>query len=520
MNSQLSYSKNGALEFLEQMAHSNVYERRSHILLVLYCFAAPLSIAASQICIASLIIYSLLYCAFTWPRQNLSSLLCSPETVKFAVPLGAWFLSCVISSMVGIAPGSSYSNAISLIYLLLPFCVLLSFGIFPQEPQAQELQAQGSQALGAQELCHRLVIYFFALVIGQSLAALHTIFETGIGYRFALNPPGSVTESGQLVFTFIAAFAIQHIAFPSAFTRPIFARLISSPHAKSTQALQLQSLGLTSLTLFCAIIVSWPETVSSLISVPIDPWLCQRVALSGFVVLFTLFTFQAIKNRDSIARWRYFMPTMIGLILAAFIVNLKRGPWSGVICEFLLIGMILSRRALLWMIMLMIAAFTLLPPVYTRLANSIDDFSIGGGRKSMWSLGIELIQRFPLGLGPDNAKYMREFDPTLPELHRHMHNNVLNLAVETGWLGLSLFVWWITSTVLIALRCWKKLRQDRDTEPLAQLALLLGLALIGWQIAGIVEYNYGDGEVRLLALFFMGIILSIANYRPNKKNSV
>lgn len=512
MNSQLSYSRNGAVEFLEQMTYPNIYGHRSHILLVIYCFVAPLSIAASQICIASLIIYSLLYCALTWQRQNLSSLLCSNETVKFTVPLTAWFLSCVISSISGIAPSSSYSSAISVIYLLLPFCVLLSFAAVSQNTQ---------------EFCHRLLVYFFALVCGQSLAAIHTILETGLGHKFPLNPPGAVTESGQLVFTLIAAFAIQHIVFSRAFSR-VFHSSFQQPHrssspplaeqARSPQISRSQTLGFTLLTLSCGIIVSWPEAVWSLFPVPMEPYLYQSLAFSVLIILFSLLIFQALKNRKSVAHWAHFMPAMIGLILAAFIVNLKRGPWSGVICEFMLIGMILSRRLLLWMFVLMITACTLLPPVYTRLANSIDDFAIGGGRKNMWALGLELIQRFPLGLGPDNAKYMREFDPTLPELHRHMHNNVLNLAVETGWLGLSLFIWWITATVLIALRCWKKLRQAQDTKPLAELALLLGFALMGWQIAGIVEYNFGDGEVRLIALFFMGIIISIANYQHNLRN--
>ena len=35
---------------------------------------------------------------------------------------------------------------------------------------------------------------------------------------------------------------------------------------------------------------------------------------------------------------------------------------------------------------------------------------------------------------------------------------------------------------------------------------MLSVGLIGWQVAGLVEYNFGDGEVRLIALMFMGFI--------------
>lgn len=137
----------------------------------------------------------------------------------------------------------------------------------------------------------------------------------------------------------------------------------------------------------------------------------------------------------------------------------------------------------------------------------------------MWELGVELSQRFPLGLGPHNAKFMQHLDPTLPELHRHMHNNLLNVAVETGWIGLGIFVWWMFMAVRLGFSLWRDF--DNSSCPLvrraAHIGLLASLALLGWQVAGIVEYNYGDSEVRMLALTTMGILVSTSTFCSYRK---
>ena len=150
-----------------------------------------------------------------------------------------------------------------------------------------------------------------------------------------------------------------------------------------------------------------------------------------------------------------------------------------------------------------------------RIGSLVEHFTIAGGRLSMWRLGAELVSRYPLGVGLKNASYMRTLDPTLPYLHRHMHNNLLNVAVESGWIGAAAFVWWMVVAISIGIYCWRRFHPNAETLRQARILLLCaGIAILGWQVSGLVEYNFGDGEVRLIAFFLMGIILSLASFFP------
>jgi hypothetical protein len=40
---------------------------------------------------------------------------------------------------------------------------------------------------------------------------------------------------------------------------------------------------------------------------------------------------------------------------------------------------------------------------------------------------------------------------------------------------------------------------------------------LGWQVAGLVEYNFGDGEVRFIAFLFIGFLLTLEKSIKNLK---
>ena len=48
-----------------------------------------------------------------------------------------------------------------------------------------------------------------------------------------------------------------------------------------------------------------------------------------------------------------------------------------------------------------------------------------------------------------------------------------------------------------------------SNKRIGKLALFLAISFIGWQVAGLVEYNFGDGEIQMLSLFMMGILVAI-----------
>jgi O-antigen ligase len=122
--------------------------------------------------------------------------------------------------------------------------------------------------------------------------------------------------------------------------------------------------------------------------------------------------------------------------------------------------------------------------------------AIEGGRSTIWRIGAELLSEYPLGIGYHNSGVLREFTPEIPSELKHFHNNLLNIATETGWLGVAIFLWLLFAAVTASFR--------NRREP---LFVAFGAALISWQVAGLVEYNFGDSEVTIMVWIILGMLL-------------
>ena len=70
------------------------------------------------------------------------------------------------------------------------------------------------------------------------------------------------------------------------------------------------------------------------------------------------------------------------------------------------------------------------------------------------------------------------------------------IAAESGVLTACIFIWFMYSLVRL---CFRK--------PLSVLHVAIGCAILSWQTAGLVEYNFGDSEVMLLVWLLLGSLL-------------
>jgi O-antigen ligase len=197
-----------------------------------------------------------------------------------------------------------------------------------------------------------------------------------------------------------------------------------------------------------------------------------------------------------------FIPILVGLgaykapnlalFIPALILNLKRGPWLGVLLTVLVFALVQRKFRLLGVLICVTVITTLLSPqVQARFYSLEHDFLDKGGRKEMWEVAWNLVQRNPLGVGLNNSRIIREYSERIPRELSHFHNNAINILVESGFLGLFVFIWLMFYSI-------KSLLKYRETLPYA-------LALLSSQIAGLVEYNFGDSKVFLLTLFVLGI---------------
>lgn len=184
------------------------------------------------------------------------------------------------------------------------------------------------------------------------------------------------------------------------------------------------------------------------------------------------------------------------IAFAALLLNLKRGPWSGVLLSSLLLAVIVRCRLCLAVLVLALAPVFFFTPLQERILQSSEHFFISGGRSEIWAIGSELIRSYPLGIGYGNSAFLQKFSLTIPAELKHFHNNFLNIFVETGVLGICLFTAFLAALLKTA---WQKRN--------CLLTASAGAAVLSNQIAGIVEYNFGDSEVMLLAYFVIALIL-------------
>ncbi|MDD2943385.1 MAG: O-antigen ligase family protein [bacterium] len=453
---------NQATEYLSDRVK---FASNGQLLLRLYCLSAAISIGLSQLLVITLLLHWLSFLYFQ-PRC---------ERYRFLPALSDMIvLSCL--SWSAISFGSVFWGVDSLhalpeffktsVYLLFPFAV---FSV---------LQATDDTITVRQQIRNCVML----LLLGQGVASLHSIFSEIAGVELRPGLPGAVTESGQLVLVLpLILSAFQEKARP------------------------YRELAVPAAIIVVSLALSYGSGGSGI-------FLLLKLLIASIFGFFLVFYMRSLTKTQRIVA---IQQILAGLLIAALIINLKRGPWLAVFVEFCLLSFLLSRRIFLATVAMSLIAFVCLIPVQQRLFDSSSHFQIAGGRETMWTLGAELVQRYPLGLGPDNASYMRELDPNLPRLHRHMHNNFLNIAVENGWLGLFAFCWWIYACIAMGCRAWGESRRASRASAersLGLYAICLATALMGWQIAGVVEYNFGDGEIRLIAFLFMGFILWIGTF--------
>ncbi len=462
------------------------YTKYAPLLLGGYCIAAALSIAAAQI----LVVAAIIFWFYILLSDESNSFSFSSSSTYLAVPIVSWITISFISAGFGFQFLNSLSEVVKTsFYLLLPFCV------------CHIIQAE---IKNGKSIIDILSHYLLLLCLGQLIASIHTILSRAFLTDLPPKIPGAVTESGQLVMIIPCALILL-------LTRT-FRKDTTTHKLLSNKQLLTQSCILGILSCALTLLIAWPTAISNSIT-SLGNTSIQLVAFATLGIITFFVAKKGPKNHNI-----FLFSILIGMLLGALVINLKRGPWLGVVVELVILSFVVSRRLLLAMLFLIVFLVSL-EPVKERLTVSTEHFTIRGGRQVMWEIGGELSERYPLGLGPSNAGFMQSLDPSIPEQHRHMHNNLLNIVVETGWLGLVTYSWWIIAVLTLGAKTWHSLWRSEDPEKKMLSVYPLGLtcALIGWQFAGLVEYNFGDGEIRLIAFFLMGLILTIANFNQSSQ---
>jgi hypothetical protein len=338
------------------------------------------------------------------------------------------------------------------------------------------------------------------LIAGQSIAALHTVIEAGFPNQISRLFLGAVTESGQLAIVTIVSLGL------------VFSKSSSSANPQPGQAHTPPPYG---LVLGCVLAsVCWIG-IAHLIA-RYDQLACGSAICASSMLLWSFISiaFLSIAAVALKVDYLFRLPpgsqlvralylVFVPLLIAALVLNLKRGPWMGVLIAGSVLTLLFHRRLLLPLLAFSILSYLSLEPVRQRIAEIPEHFYITGGRSVLWDIGVDLATRYPLGVGFRNSRFLQTFSEEIPLEINHFHNNLINITVECGWIALAVFVWWVLSTIRFSLHpsrfgSWKP------------LASAIGLGLLSWQIAGLVEYNWGDSEVRMLVYVVVGVLIGMA----------
>ncbi len=208
--------------------------------------------------------------------------------------------------------------------------------------------------------------------------------------------------------------------------------------------------------------------------------------------------------------WTRQKPRLVPALLltaAGLVLHFKRGAWFSFVLAAGLMGLIGRRYRTVLAVFLCAVALLAVPQVRLRLqALSSESSRRAGGRWELWTrVAPEMIRQYPQGIGLCGTKHEDFLKHTLniqPKLN-HLHNNLLQVALETGLAGLAVWLWWMGTVFWVSLGAYHGLRQ-RDPAA-AWVALGIFGAFSGLMINGLVEYNFGDAEILMLLCFLMGL---------------
>jgi O-antigen ligase len=143
--------------------------------------------------------------------------------------------------------------------------------------------------------------------------------------------------------------------------------------------------------------------------------------------------------------------------------------------------------------------------------------SLPNSRVAIWRTALEIFIHNPLlGVGPENfhESYIEYRELRYGHDYSHAHNDILNVAAESGVFALLIFL--ILWGVMMYYLYWGYKRCPEGF----QKGLILGSLLVSviYLVMAQFEAFFADEEVRLLLMFFWGIGLAVVgNLKASEK---
>ena len=238
------------------------------------------------------------------------------------------------------------------------------------------------------------------------------------------------------------------------------------------------------------------------------------MTFAGILMLAGLLALGRLLFRQPREKW---LGGAVFLIVVCLLLTLTRQAWLGFMAGFVFLVLVWRIR-LLWGVPVLLVLILLFAPqgVKDRLHSMVNlqDWTFQS-RLALWQGGWEVFKDYPVtGCGfrcmdlvhtnyPDPTGYIKKY--------RGMHNNVVQLAVDTGFLGLSA---WISIWVGFFLYFFRKSRGLAKGSYSGWVLPGCAASVLGFLAGGLFEVNFYDSEVAMLLYFIMALPFMNQNSEP------
>lgn len=201
-------------------------------------------------------------------------------------------------------------------------------------------------------------------------------------------------------------------------------------------------------------------------------------------------------------------------MVVALVFSVTRGVWLAFGVVLLLMAALRGGRTAIaagaGLAMLVVLLVGVDPGIRAR-ARSAFDVPANLGRTQIWQANLDMARERPLlGWGYGNYKAVRQpFYARHPDADTtaHAHNDFLQMQVDGGLVALTAFV---ALFAVILARGWRAFRAlPTADDPTRSLTLAALLAVVGFLVGGLTQYNFGDAEVVIYLWFTVGLLLRL-----------
>jgi len=208
------------------------------------------------------------------------------------------------------------------------------------------------------------------------------------------------------------------------------------------------------------------------------------------------------------------------IIMTAIIFSYGQGVWLGLIGGLIFMAILRSKKLVFFVLTGIIVCSTVLfilpsSKFSQRIMETIKSTRPVGDRIYFLEGGLKIIRDYPItGVGWEGFRkvYPRYRPVEARESGCNAHNNFLDVTVDSGLLGLGVFLWFLMTIYKVGFRIFKKL-EDGCFKGIAWGFLGSFTAFL---IAGLSQYNFGDSEVVMLFYFLLGMVMVIPRIREAK----